>query len=111
MNKYHVHILSNAQQNLLELYSYVAETDSTKKAEYLLTKIEELCLSLEHFPERGHVPEELQRVAITNFRELHFKPYRIFYQIIVNNVYIHCIIDGRRDLESFLLKQLLNQKQ
>lgn len=107
MNKYNLLVLADAEQDLLDIYRYVAETDSVAKAEYLLTKLETLCLSLQLLPERGHIPEELRRLAMTNYREIHFKPYRVFYQILEKEVYIHCIIDGRRDLETLLLKRLI----
>lgn len=107
MKKYAVHIISDAKQDLIEIYDYISKTDSIARADSVLNKIEELCFSLEHFPERGHVPEELRRLAIMDYREVHFKPYRIFYQQTEKIIYIHCILDGRRDLESLLTRRLL----
>lgn len=108
MKKFTVQIMHEAEQDLLELYYYVANNDSIIKADNLLTKIEELCYSLEHLPERGHVPPELQRIAITAYRELHFKSYRIIYKIIDKQVYVYAVLDGRRNLEYFLVQRLLN---
>ena len=65
------------------------------------------CLNLESFPERGHTPPELERINLIGFFEIHFKPYRIIYQILNNNVYIHCVLDGRRELQELLEKRLL----
>lgn len=109
VSKYLVNILAPAEQDLLDIYHYVAENDSPEKADYLLNKLEEVCSSLEYMPERGHIPEELRRLALQNYREIHFKPYRIFYQTHSKNIYIHCILDGRRDLNSILLRRLLKE--
>jgi toxin ParE1/3/4 len=58
-------------------------------------------------PDRGHVPPELERIGVLEFREVFYKPYRIIYQIIGNNVYIHCILDGRRDMQDILQQRVL----
>jgi toxin ParE1/3/4 len=110
MKKYTVHFMNEAEQDLWELYSYVARNDSIIKAENLVSKIEEICFSLEHFPERGHVLAELQRIANTDYREIYFKPYRVVYKISDNQVYIHCILDGRRNLEYLLLQRLIGNQ-
>lgn len=107
--KYHVQIIADAKQDLIDIYQYVAENDSFQKADKLLDQLEKLCLSLQQFPERGHLPPELDRLSISTYREIHFKPYRIIYQLIEKEVYIHAAIDGRRNLEQFLLHRLLNK--
>ncbi len=50
-------------------------------------------------PERVTFHKKLTRIGIYDFRELNNKPYRIIYQLINNNVYVHAILDGRRNLE------------
>ncbi len=105
--KYQVHIISEAEDDLFEIYQYVSKHDSVSRAEKLLDKLEEACLSLSQLPNRGHVPPELERVAVYDYLEIHYKPYRIIYQIISNRVFIHCVLDGRRDLQELLQKRLL----
>ncbi len=105
--KYRVHIISDAEEDIFEIYEYVARNDSPSRAGKLLDKIEECCYSLSGHPRRGHIPPELKRIDVYEFLEIHYKPYRIIYQIISNNVYIHCILDGRRDLDDLLREQLL----
>jgi toxin ParE1/3/4 len=105
--KYEVFIIADAEEDLYEIYNYVAVYDSVEKAEKLLTKLEETCNSLSTFPKRGHIPPELERIAVLDYREIHYKPYRIIYQIIESVVYIHCVLDGRRDLQELLEKRLL----
>jgi toxin ParE1/3/4 len=64
-------------------------------------------LRLEKTPDRGHIPPELERIGVQEFREVFYKPYRIIYQIIGNNVYVHCILDGRRDMQDILQQRVL----
>ena len=38
-----------------------------------------------------------------------FKPYRIVYQVGKKTVYIHCVFDGRRDMQKLLQERLLRE--
>lgn len=110
MKKIHVEIIIEAQLDMLEIYDYVAHMDSVTNANKLFDKLESLCLSLENFPECGHALPELERLAITAYREIHFKPYRVIYQIRDQyHVSVHCVLDGRRNLEQLLLQRLLKK--
>ena len=102
-----IYIISDAEEDILDIYYYVLINDSEEKADYILCKIEEKCLSLKKYPNRGHTPPELERVGIYQYKETHFKPYRIIYQIAKSDVFIHCILDGRRDLQDLLQDRLL----
>ncbi len=105
--KFQVRITEDAEQDLNGIYSYVVSNDSVTKAKKLFENIEKTCLSLSSFPKRGHIPPELEKVAVYDYLESHFKPYRIIYEIISDKVYIHCILDGRRELNQLLQKRLL----
>jgi len=107
MKRYSVHVISDAEDDLFDIYKYAARHDGPDRAEKLLLKLEEYCNSLSDLPERGHIPPEMERIGIMTYREIHFKPYRIIYQIISKNVYIHCVVDGRRDMTDFLQRRLL----
>ncbi len=107
MSKYAVFLVHTAEQDLLNLYKYVALYDAPEKANALIDKIESLCEKLKDFPERGHCPPKLLRIGIKDFLEIHFKPYRIIYRIFDKNVYIYCILDGRRNMQTLLEQRLL----
>ncbi|RJR24100.1 MAG: type II toxin-antitoxin system RelE/ParE family toxin [Desulfobacteraceae bacterium] len=64
--------------------------------------------SLSEFPERGVYPKELLALGIREYRDIFFKPYRIFYRVMENIVYVLLIVDGRRDMQSLLQRRLLN---
>jgi len=105
--KYQVMITEEAEQDILDTYYYVARSDSVTQAQYLLDKLEHTCASLAELPDRGHIPPELEHVAVREYLEIHFKLYRIIYQIIDKTVYIHCVADGRRDMLSLLEQRML----
>jgi len=54
-----------------------------------------------------HIPPELEEPGNKKFLEIHFKPYRIIYQVSGQLVYIYIVCDGRRDMQSLLKKRLL----
>jgi len=58
-------------------------------------------------PQRGHIPPELARIAVTTYREVHFKPYRVIYEVVGDEVFVHCVIDGRRDMQLLLERRLV----
>jgi toxin ParE1/3/4 len=69
--------------------------------------LEDTCARLESLPERGNVPKELRSVGISEYREIHFKPYRIIYRIFGQKVIVYCAVDGRQDMQSLLQRRLL----
>lgn len=79
----------------------------TPRADAPLDGLERAAPTLKEMPERGHFPPELDRIAIREYREIHFKPYRILYAIHGDAVVVHCVLDGRRDMQSLLEERLL----
>ena len=73
----------------------------------LLENIEKAMASLETMPSRSNYPTETQRWGISDFREIFFKPYRIIYEIKDKAVFIHAVLDGRRNCEDLLQQRLL----
>ncbi len=102
-----VHLVIDAERDLQEIYRYVLQNDSVEKADRLLIDLEKTIINLESLPFRGHYPPELERIGVYEFREIIFKPYRIIYQVIKSCIYIHCVLDGRRDLHDLLHERLL----
>ena len=98
----------DAASDLEQIYDYIARHDSPQKANYVLEQIENAFSSLVQFPERGACPQELLGLGIREYREIFFKPYRIIYRVIDQNVYVLLIVDGRRDMQTQLQRRLLN---
>ncbi|KPH05576.1 plasmid stabilization protein [Rhizobium acidisoli] len=75
-----------------DLYRFIARRDRAETAE---------------FPARGHIPKELTSIGMTEYRELHHKPWRMIYRIIGTKVVVYCVVDGRRDMQAFLERRLI----
>jgi len=107
--KFKVNFISDAEIDLFEIYKYVYLNDSEDSAEELYDKLYKKCFSLQKIPQKSHVPPELKLLEIPDFLEIHYKPYRIIYRIIQKEVFIHCILDGRRELQKLLQERLIRR--
>jgi toxin ParE1/3/4 len=104
---FQVFLTDDASRDVEELYDYIASRDITGKAEYVLDQIEKAFSSLSENPERGAYPRELLALGLREYREFFFKPYRIIYRVMANNAYVMVVADGRRDMQTLLLRRLL----
>jgi toxin ParE1/3/4 len=106
---FQIFLTDDASGDLEELYDYIASHDAPGKADYVLDQIEKVFSSLCENPGRGVYPKELLAIGLREYREIFFKPYRIVYRIMADNVYIMVIADGRRDMQTLLQRRLLSQ--
>lgn len=107
MKKYDVIFDKDAEDDLFDIYTFVARNDSVQSADRLFTVLRRTCLKLQKLPLRGNIPTELFEIGVIEFRELHYKPYRIIYSLESTTVYVHCVLDGRRDIQEILQERLL----
>ena len=105
--KYTVYLVEDAEKDLVDLYRYVAQNDSPEKTDRLLDNLEQTILKLGTMPGRGHFPPELERIGVREYREILYKPYRVIYQVKKSEVFVHCVLDGRRDLQDILQSRVL----
>ena len=105
--RYHVLIAESAERNIEDIYHYIARHDSVTNVDRVLQALDDTCGRLTNMPDKGNVPKELAAVGITDYREAHNKPYRIIYRILRADIVIYCVVDGRRDMQSFLERRLL----
>lgn len=98
-----------AENNLEEIFDYIARYDSPESANYVLSNLQNLVLDLTQNPERGSFPKELLELGIKEYRQVFFKSYRVIYRILANQVIVYLIADGRRDMQTLLERQLLIQ--
>ena len=104
---YRVLLVKEAEQDLAEIVAWIAANDSPGHAGDVLTQLLDLCGRLESHPARGHVPPELDAIGVKDYREVHFKPYRVIYHVAGRQVVVHVIADGRRSLRNLLERRLL----
>ena len=105
--RFNVNLVIDAETDLFDIYSFVARHDSAGKADRLLSNLEKTIMNLGTGPLRGHYPPELEHIGVFEFREIFYKPYRIIYQVVKSDVHVHCVLDGRRDLQDLLQYRLL----
>ncbi len=102
-----VQLTDDAVRDLEEICDYIEHHDAPGKADQVLEQIERAFGSLSKHPRRGNYQKELLDIGIREFREIFFKPYRIIYRVMENNVYALVIADGRRDMQTLLQRHLL----
>ena len=102
-----VQLTDDATHDMEEICDYIEQHDAPGKAEHVLEQIERAFGSLAKNPRRGNYPKELLDIGIREYREIFFKPYRIIYRVMEQNVYVLVIADGRRDMQTLLQQRLL----
>jgi len=105
--RYKVLLTRRAESDIEDIYNYIAVGDSVRNADLVLAGLEATLARLDEFPERGNVPKELAELGMAEFREAHFKPYRVIYRVTGREVVVYCVLDGRRDMQSLLRRRLL----
>lgn len=96
----------HAKADLEAIFNYVLAHDGVDRAEALLETLYSTSLRLKELPRRGHLVKELRTTMVVKYREIHYKPYRILYEIRERRVIVHAVLDGRRDLRAFLEQRL-----
>jgi toxin ParE1/3/4 len=104
-----VRMTAGAERDLESIYDYIAEADTRASADHVLDRLLKTAEGLATFPERGTCPRELLALGIREYRQVFFKPYRLIYRIIAQQVFIVLIADGRRDMQALLTRRLLGE--
>jgi toxin ParE1/3/4 len=104
---FEVLLTEGAQQDLESIFDYICDFDSVGHANHVLDELLRVVDSLSRFPERGSHPKELIGLGIKEYRQTHFKPYRVIYRVTHDQVIIYVVADGRRDLQTVLAQRLL----
>jgi toxin ParE1/3/4 len=105
--RFDVLLSTDAEQDIEDIYRYIREHDGIANADHVLAGVEDACRKLVTLAQRGNVPKELLRLGIREYREVHFKPYRVIYRVMDRTVVVYCVLDGRRDMQSLLQHRLL----
>lgn len=102
-----VRLTEPALADLLAINDYYLLEVSDKVAAKIIDALELAVNSLADLNERGTVPKELLVLGIRQYRQLIVKPYRIIYQSMSDQVVVHAVLDGRRDIQTLLTQRLL----
>ncbi len=106
-SKYAIILSPEALQDLDDIHIYISNKDGQDQADVILDRLETAILGLEELPKRGNIPPELIETGINRYYEIHFKPWRIIYEVSDKNIYVHWVFDSRRDVASQTRERLL----
>ena len=79
---------NDAARDLEEICDYIDRHDAPDRGDHVLEQIEKAFHSLSEHPHRGNSPKELLDIGLREYREIFFKPYRIIYRVMGDNVYV-----------------------
>jgi plasmid stabilization system protein ParE len=102
-----VDILESAEYDLKELKVYLVKNFSVATWQSSYGQIKEVIRNLQRFPLAGSIPDEFESLDLTQYRQVIAGMNRIIYEVRGDNVYVHIIVDARRDLKSLLIRRLL----
>lgn len=91
-----VNLSPEADEDLLEIWGYLAQEASARVADRQLREIDEACAMLKAWPYSGRKRDEL----IAGMRSVPVHPYILFYRIEAEAIEIIRILHGRRDIVS-----------
>ena len=100
-------ILASAERDLNELRRYILDNFSHDTWLKTYGKLKESIRHLATFPQLGAVPAELERLNLTQYRQILSGMNRVIYETRQDTVYIHIIVDARRDMQAFLMRRLV----
>lgn len=104
---FRVLMLKSAENGLKELKAYVSKNFSVETWGVTYAKLKEAIRNLQEFPQAGVIPEELEKLNLTQFRQVLSGMNRIIYEVRQDMIYIHMVVDARRDMRSLLTRRLL----
>ncbi len=94
-SKLSIHLLRAAEEDLSEIFEYLA-AENLKAAEATLTRIERDLQLLARQPHLGRMPDDEELVRM-GYRYLVVGDYLAFYSLEGQTILIHRIIHGARD--------------
>jgi len=100
-------ILASAEADLAALRSYIVKNFSATTWQATYTKLKLAIRNLASFPQLGGIPDELATLNLTQYRQILSGKNRIIYEVRQDAVYVHLIVDARRDLKEVLMQRLL----
>jgi plasmid stabilization system protein ParE len=104
---FQVVFLKSAEQDLKELRSYIVKNFGKDTWQASYTKIKDAVNTIQTLPLGGSVPNELESLNLTQYRQVISGMNRIIYEVRQETIYIHIICDTRKDMKSLLTRRLL----
>lgn len=105
--KYEVVILKSAEQDLRDLRTYLLKEFGRAAWLDSYENLKAANNNLKSFPFSGSIPDALERINLSQYRQVISGKNRIIYEVRRTTVYVHVVVDTRRDMKSFLTRRLL----
>lgn len=99
--------LKSAEQDLRELRTYLIRNFGKDAWQASYTGIKGAVSAIRDFPLSGNVPEELEKLNLTQYRQVLSGMNRIIYEVRQETIYIHIVCDTRKDMKTQLARRLL----
>ena len=104
---FRVVILDSAEQDIKDLKIYVVRNFSDKTWQSTYKKIKEAINNLQQFPQVGGIPDEIEKLNLTQYRQILSGVNRIIYEVRQDTIYVHIVVDARREMSALLTRRLL----
>ena len=104
---YKIVILASAEQDMKELRNYIIKNLSLATWQDTYSKLKHTIRSLKAFPFAGAIPEELERLNLTQFRQVISGMNRVIYEVRQEIIHIHIVADTRKDMKTLFTQRLL----
>src|SRR5450830_715704 len=100
-------ILDSAEQDLKELRVYILKNFSVETWSITYARIKEAIRNLQNFPQAGAIPDEIEKLNLSQYRQVVSGMNRVIYEVRQDVIYVHIIVDARRDMQALLMRRLL----
>lgn len=100
-------VLDSAERDLKALRHYILKHFSADTWRISYAKIKGSIRELKDFPQVGSIPDELEKLNLTQYRQVLSGMNRIIYEVRQDVIYIHIIVDVRRDMKALLMRRLV----
>ncbi|MCL2210379.1 MAG: type II toxin-antitoxin system RelE/ParE family toxin [Treponema sp.] len=104
--KYQIKWTAPAREDVSEIIDYIDRTNPAY-AEKLLNLIYKNVKKLDMYPGRHRLVPEFEENGYLTYREIIVEYWRVIYKIEGDIIYIMLVIDGRRNIDSYLLNKML----
>jgi len=108
--KYAVVILKSAEQDLRDLKRYLVKDFGMAVWQDNFDNLKATINNLKSFPFSGSIPDELQHINLAQYRQVITGKNRIIYEVRQTTLYVHIVVDNRRDMKTMLTRRLLRME-
>lgn len=99
--------LRSAEEDIKALKGYIVKNFGRESWTISYEKLKACATTLQEHPRMGRIPPELEQLDITQYRQVISGMNRIIYEVREETIYIHVVVDTRRDLQRLLMKRIV----